>query len=56
MHNLFLGTAKHMMEMWLELSILTGADLKRAEQKVDTSNVPSNIACFLFKIGAAMCE
>ena len=35
MHNLFLGTAKRMMEIWLNLSILTQADLENMQVKVD---------------------
>lgn len=50
MHNLFLGTAKRMMEMWLDLSILTRADLERVQQKVDESCVPSNIGRLPFRI------
>ena len=50
MHNLFLGTAKRMMEMWLELSLLTRADLEKVQQKVYSTNVPSNIGRLPFKI------
>ena len=50
MHNLFLGTAKRMMEMWLELSLLTRADLEKVQQKVDSTNIPSNIGRLPFKI------
>jgi hypothetical protein len=50
MHNLFLGTAKRMMEMWLELAALTRTDLERAQQKVDASSVPSDISRLPFKI------
>ena len=50
MHNLFLGTAKRMMEIWLELSILTRADLEHVQQKVDASSVPSSMSRIPFKI------
>ncbi len=50
MHSLFLGTAKRMMEMWLELSALTHTDLEHVQQKVDRSSVPSNIGRLPFKI------
>ena len=43
MHNLFLGTAKHMMETWLNTSILSTSDLEKIQQKVDAVNVPTNI-------------
>ena len=50
MHNLFLGTAKRMMEIWLELSILTRADLEHVQQIVDRCKVFSNIGRLPFKI------
>ena len=50
MHNLFLGTAKRMMEIWLNLSILTQADLENMQVKVDASNVPSDLGRLPFKI------
>ena len=50
MHNLFLGTAKRMIEMWLEMSILTQADLEHVQSKVDSSNVPSYLGRLPFKI------
>ena len=50
MHNLFLGTAKRMLEMWLELSALTRDDLECAQQKVDASSVPSNLGRLPIKI------
>ena len=50
MHNLFLGTAKWMMEMWLELSVLTRADLENEQEMVDGCKAPSNIGRLPFKI------
>ena len=50
MHNLFLGTAKRMIEIWLELSVLTQADLEHVQNKVDASNVPSYLGRLPFKI------
>ena len=43
MHNLFLGTAKHVMETWMDESILTSADLQKVQEKVDAVPVPTNI-------------
>ena len=43
MHNLFLGTAKHVMETWLDTSILTAADLQEVQERVDAVLVPTNI-------------
>ncbi len=50
MHNLFLGTAKRMIEIWLEHSILTQADLEHVQNRVDASKVPSNLGRLPFKI------
>ena len=43
MHNLFLGTAKHVMETWMDASVLTPADFQKAQDKVDSVHVPTNI-------------
>ena len=50
MHNLFLGNAKHMIEIWLELSVLIEADLEHVQNKVDASNVPSYLGRLPFKV------
>ena len=43
MHNLFLGTAKRVMETWLKSSVLSQADLELIQSKVDAVLVPTNI-------------
>ena len=43
MHNLFLGTAKHVMETWLNTAILTTTDLQKVQEKVDAVRVPTYI-------------
>ena len=43
MHNLFLDTAKHVMETWLDTSMLTAADLQKVQERVDAVLVPANI-------------
>ena len=50
MHNLFLGTAKHVVEVWLEMLILSASDLERVQVKVDSSNVPSDLGRIPTKI------
>ncbi len=50
MHNLFLGTAKHVMESCLEASILTAADLQKVQERVDAVNVPTNMGRIPAKI------
>ena len=55
MHNLFLGTAKRMMEIWLELGIITRTDLEAIQHKIDACNVPSNMGRIPFKIAKSFC-
>ena len=46
MHNLFLGTAKHVMEnIWLNESnpLLSDTKLKRMQQRVDDVEFPSTL-------------
>lgn len=43
MHNLFLGTAKHMMKLWIEEGIITEKDLSSLQQTVDNIHVPSDV-------------
>ena len=44
MHNLFLGTAKHMMKnVWLPNKILKQADLKAIQELIDSMKVPSSM-------------
>ena len=50
MHNLFLGTAKHVVEVWLEMLILSASDLERVQVKVDSSSVPSDLGRIPTKI------
>ena len=50
MHNLFLGSSKRMMEIWIDLSLLTRADLEHIQSKVDATNVPSNFGRIPYKI------
>ena len=51
MHNLFLGTAKHLFKTWIEQGIISQADLQAIQEKMEkvtpisgTGQLPSNIA------------
>ena len=55
-HNLFLGTARHVMETWLKASILTSADLQKVQEKVDAVHVPTNIGRIPGKIAKSFAE
>jgi len=50
MHNMLLGTGKHMMSIWKEEGILKDKDFELIQQNVDSMNVPVNIGRIPFKI------
>ena len=52
MHNLFLGTARRVMDIWLEKKILRQEDLKIVQNKVDATHVPCNIGRMPFRIAS----
>ena len=43
MHNLLLGTAKHVMETWKKLSVIDNKTLVAIQHKVDSFICPPNI-------------
>ena len=43
MHNLFLGTAKHMFKVWLELELISKQGLDQIDQFISTYTVPNNV-------------
>ena len=43
MHNLYLGTAKHCVAVWIEKEILTKISLKSIEQKINLFRLPTGI-------------
>ena len=43
MHNLFLGTGKHMFKLWLSLDLLTKENLSEMEEMISTFCVPNYI-------------
>ena len=54
MHNLFLGTAKHMMVVWKELSIISTHDFEKIQERVGGLNVPQDIGRIPHKIDSGM--
>ena len=52
MHNLFLGTAKKMLEVWQDHELLLKCQLLEIQNLVDTKNVPSDIGRIPHKIGS----
>jgi len=43
MHNLFLGTEKHMVNLWLQLDLVTKQDFQSLQRTVDATVVPSDV-------------
>ena len=52
MHNVFLGTGKRMLSLWIELKLLTCTHLDRIQQFVDNMVVPSDIGRIPTKISS----
>ena len=43
MHNLFLGTAKHVFKLWVKNNLLTKKDLKALEEHIPLFNVGTGV-------------
>ena len=53
MHNLFLGTSKHVLKsIWLEGGVLSDEDLDTIQSRVDSAVVPSDIGRIPYKIAS----
>ena len=54
MHNLFLGTAKHVMSLWKDREIIKKEHFTIIQDRVDNLNVPMDIGRIPSKIESAM--
>ena len=52
MHNLLLGTAKHMVAVWKTLGVLTDKDLIEIQRKVDSFTTPNDLGRIPSKIAS----
>ena len=52
MHNLFLGTGKHVMKVWVEKGIITKRDFSKLEQVVAKILTPRSVGRIPNKIGS----
>ena len=52
MHNLFLGTSKHMMEVWQKANIINAKDLAAIQDKVNSMIPPSDVGRIPAKISS----
>ena len=50
MHNLLLGSAKHVLKTWIEMGILSESDLERVQKRVNLVKPPSEIGHIPSKI------
>ena len=42
-HNLFLGTAKRVFDKWVENGVISNADLKKIQERIELFRVPSDL-------------
>lgn len=52
MHNLLLGTGKHLMTLWKESEILTKTEFEDIQEQVDKIKVPANVGRIPHKINS----
>lgn len=52
MHNLLLGTAKHMLSVWKELNFFTSEQFELIQQKVDSFHTPVDVGRIPTKISS----
>ena len=50
MHNMYLGTAKHMIKVWKESGLLRQEHLPVIQQKLDEMNVPYGVGRIPYKV------
>ena len=54
MHNVFLGTAKHVMVLWKDKNILTKEHFLMIQERIENISVPMDIGRIPYKIESAM--
>ena len=52
MHNVLLGTAKHVMNLWIKIGIISHKQFDEIQQSVDSFSVPSDIGRIPYKISS----
>ena len=43
MHNMFLGTMKHMVKIWIRDGVLLSSHFEKIQESVDSINVPADV-------------
>ena len=54
MHNLFLGTAKHLMSIWKDQEMISKSQFQHIQKKVEMMNIPLDIGRIPYKIESGM--
>ncbi len=52
MHNLYLGTPKHVLQVWIQTGIVTAKDLQVLEARVEKIKCPADVGRLPSKIGS----
>lgn len=52
MYNLLLGTAKHMLSVWIDLNLLSSSNFKDIQDRVDSFFTPEDVGCIRTKIAS----
>ena len=52
MHNLLLGSAKHIMNLWVNNDIITRTDFDKIQDIVDSFVVPNDVGRIPYRIGS----
>ena len=53
MHNLYLGMAKHMLQIWIDLSIISKSDVQAIQTFVDSVQTPQHVGRIPYKIASS---
>jgi len=56
MHNLFLGTSKHIMTIWKENGYITTNQFSTIQQRIREMNIPMNVGRIPYKIESSMAK
>ena len=54
MHNLFLGTAKHLISIWKDQEMISKNQFQHIQKKVEMMNIPLDIGRIPYKIESGM--
>lgn len=52
MHNLLLGTAKHVMNLWIKRGLISSKQFEEIQESVDSFSVPNDIGRIPYKISS----